>query len=106
MVSAAQIIPLEIQIEALVKDIRVLHEQMEALENAVSARKSRLRALLVQRGSSWEDDQGYARIVADYTRTAYDAKALNELRLRSKWWDMRLRPYYREFTVKGSVQVR
>lgn len=98
---------IDLQIEAEVNEIRAIEEQIETLEGFRAAKKSRLRTLLEQRGSSWEDgNDGYARIVADFTRTSYDAKALDELTLQSPWWHARLNKFRRSFSVRGGVQVK
>jgi len=94
------------QIEALVGEIRATQAQMEALEASVTAKKAILRVLLAALGEQWTDGEGYARLVADYTRGAYDVRALDQLRLNSAWWDARLRRHYRQFAVRGSVVVR
>jgi len=112
MVTAANLIPFDngamrdLQIKAEVQEIRAIVEQMEYLENAVAAKKARLRTLLEARGESWSDESGYARLMADSTRRSFNADALDKLMLRSKWWDARLRPYRKEFPVRGGVQVR
>lgn len=96
----------EREISQLVATIRQATDEMEALETKVQTAKARLRALLTQKGENWQDADGYARLMADSVRTSYDPKALDALMLRSDWWHARLKPYRREFPVRGGVQVR
>lgn len=86
--------------------VRSIQERIAALQEKVLLVKEELRDLLDQKGESWSDDEGYARIVADSFRRTYDAKALDELiitdPLRHGW----LKDYRRETPVKGGVQVK
>lgn len=97
---------IDLQIEALVGEIRAITDQMEMLEDSVQSKKAKLRTLLTQKGENWKDDCGYARLVADSVRASYDARALDALMLRSDWWHARLKSYRREFNVRGGVSVR
>lgn len=97
---------IDLQIEALVGEIRAITDQMEMLEESVTSKKAKLRTLLTQRGENWKDDCGFARLVADSVRPYYDAKGLDALILRSDWWAKRLRPYRHESNVRGGVSVR
>ncbi|MBZ0286828.1 MAG: hypothetical protein K8I30_04380 [Anaerolineae bacterium] len=86
--------------------IRSIQERIGALQDKVLLVKDELRDLLDEKGSGWSDDEGYARIVADSVRRAYDSKALDELiitdPLRHGW----LKDYRRETPVRGGVQVK
>lgn len=86
--------------------IRQLQAEAERIEDAIRAEKAALRTSLEARGESWSDDNGYARLMADSVRTSYDAKALDELSLSSKWWHARLNKFRRSFPVKGGIQVK
>lgn len=86
--------------------IRQLNVEAERIEDRINVEKDALKHLLKARGSNYEDDQGFARLVADGVRRSYDAEALDRLMLRSKWWDTRLRRYRREFNVRGGVRVK
>lgn len=108
MVTAHNIQPiLDLQIEAEVQEIRALEDQIEILEGFRATRRARLRTMLEERGDNWSDGNGgFARIVAESTRTAYNAKALDDLQLQSPWWHKRLNKYRGTVAVKGYVQVK
>jgi uncharacterized coiled-coil protein SlyX len=86
--------------------IRSIQERIAALQDKVQSVKDELRSLLNEKGSSWSDDEGYARIIADAVRRTYDSKALDELiitdPLRHGW----LKDYRKETPVRGGVQVK
>ncbi|MBZ0304411.1 MAG: hypothetical protein K8J31_32040 [Anaerolineae bacterium] len=103
-----------VQVEALIDQeiaervdmVRGMQEHIGALEERISTVKDELRELLVQKGSSWSDDEGYARLVSEGVRRAYNNKALDELiihdPLRYGW----LKDYRKETSVRGGVQVK
>jgi hypothetical protein len=94
------------QIAERVDLIRSIQERIAALNEKIQAAKEELADLLAEKGSSWSDEEGYARLVADSVRRAYDTKALDELiindPLRHGW----LKDYRKEIPVRGGVQVR
>lgn len=88
------------------RHIADLVDLVRSSQSRIDAAKAELCALLEQRGESWSDDEGYARLVADGVRTSYDRIALDRLilddPLRYGW----LKDYRTEQTVRGGVQVR
>jgi len=94
------------EIAELVDMVRGAQERMSALQDKIHDAKDRLRELLVERGSNWEDDEGYASLVSDGMRVSYDTKALDELiitdPLRNGW----LKDYRKESLVRGGVKVK
>jgi hypothetical protein len=97
---------LDLRIAERVDVVRSIQERITALQEKVQAVKDELRVLLDERGASWTDDEGYARIVADAVRRSYDSKALDELiitdPLRHGW----LKDYRKETPVRGGVQIK
>ena len=94
------------EIADLVELIRVNRDRIESFEAAISAAKGRLRELLEERGESWSDASGYARLVAEGLRHYYDSGALDEMiisdPLRYGW----LKDYRKESQIAGRVQVK
>jgi len=94
------------QIAERVDLIRSIQERIGALNEKIQAAKEELSDLLIEKGSNWSDDEGYARLVADSVRRSYDTKALDELiindPLRHGW----LKDYRKETPVRGGIQVK
>jgi hypothetical protein len=94
------------EITELVDVIRGMQERVGALDAKLTQAKERLRELLEERGSNWEDDEGYARLVSEGRRVTYDTKALDELiisdPLRNGW----LKDYRKESYIRGSIKVK
>jgi chromosome segregation ATPase len=97
---------LDAEITALVAQVRVAHEQIADLEAEIDVAKAQLRDLLAQRGSNWSDEDGYARLVSEGTRIAYDTKALDDLIIKQPLHYGWLKDYRRESQVQGTVQVK
>lgn len=96
----------EEEIAWLVSDIRQMTDEMEALDERVHDHKDRLRTLLEARGENWSDDRGYARLMADSTRTSYDAHALDQLIIADPTQHGWLKDYRKQFAVRGGIQVK
>lgn len=94
------------EIAHLVDEIRQLGDEAEEIENKVRAAKAQLRAKLEARGSNWEDENGYARLIPASTSARYDRDALDRLMLKSEWWATRLRKFRRESTISSYVSVK
>lgn len=94
------------EIAHLVDEIRQLSDEAVAIEDKVHAAKAQLRTRLEARGGNWQDENGHARIVSGFTRSHYDSKALDDLRLKSAWWDKRLRSFYKPSEVKSYLSVK
>ncbi len=97
---------LDEQITDLVSEIRQSQEIIAEHENQIHEAKERLTQLLSERGSNWSDDSGYARLVSEGTRIAYDTSALDELiihePLRYGW----LKDYRTEQKISSRIQVK
>lgn len=94
------------EIADLVEEIRSNRARIERFEESIEEAKERLRVLLEDRGESWSDDDGYARLAAEGLRRYYDSGALDELiindPLRYGW----LKDYRKESAVPSRVQVK
>lgn len=97
---------LDQQIAERVDVVRGMQERIAALEERIHGVKEELVGLLEQKGSSWTDDEGYARLVSEGIRRSYDNKALDELiindPLRYGW----LKDYRKESPVRGGIQIK
>lgn len=104
--SAEALKSIDQEIIELMDMVRGVQKRMGDLEVKVQEARERLRVLLEERGSNWEDDEGYARLVADGTRVSYDTKALDELiindPLRNGW----LKEYRKESYVRGTIKIK
>ena len=93
-------------IAELVDVVRSSQSRINALQDRVTTAKEELHELLEQRGESWSDGEGYARLISEGVRTSYDRIALDRLilddPLRYGW----LKDYRKEQTVQGGVQVK
>lgn len=96
---------LETTITELVDMIRAYRERGEAIEGKIEEAKAELAGLLEQYGQSWSDDEGYARLVSEGIRTAYETKQLDELLISDplRGW---LKDYRKQSPVRGGVQVK
>jgi hypothetical protein len=94
------------EIAKLVDEIRNYRSEIEQLSNLVNLARENLEELLLDRGSAWKDDDGYAMLVSEGERTSYDTKALDELLvsdpLRYGW----LHEYRRKTSVSPSIKIR
>jgi hypothetical protein len=94
------------QIADRVQIVRDAQEQIALLDEQIRLMKDELRELLEQKGEGWSDSAGYARLVSEGTRTAYDTKALDELiinePLRYGW----LADFRKESSIRGGVQIK
>ncbi len=94
------------RITELVDLVRAQRERIAALEARSDSAKAELRALLERRGENWADDEGYARLVPESRRVAYETKALDELIIREPLHYGWLKDFRRESTIRSSIQVR
>lgn len=94
------------QIAERVKTIRALQQQAGELAIEIDAIKLELRDLLEHKGSNWTDDEGYARIISEGLRTAYETRMLDDLILKNPLQYGWLKDYRKETLVRGGVQVR
>jgi hypothetical protein len=96
----------DMEIGALVERIRALQSHIDALGRDIQQAKQELRPLLRQRGDTWSDDVGYARVMSESLQRFYDAEALDRLilsdPLRYGW----LKDYRREKIVAERIQVK
>lgn len=97
---------LDQRIAELVDEVRSLQGRTMVLINKVYELKKELRVLLEERGSNWEDDEGYARLISDGVRVTYDTKALDELIIKDPLHCGWLKDYRKETPFHGSVQVK
>ncbi len=97
---------LDHEIAERVDYVRGLQDRIGSLTDKIQQAKDELRELLEQRGESWSDTEGYARLTSEGVRRSYDSKALDELiitePLRYGW----LKDYRRESQVRGGVQIK
>ena len=94
------------QIADRVQTVRDAQEQIALLDEQIQILKTELRELLEQKGSNWSDADGYARLVAEGTRTNYDTRALDGLILNEPLQYGWLRDFRKEFAVRGGVQIK
>ncbi len=94
------------QIADRVQTVRDAQEQIALLDEQIQILKTELRELLEQKGSNWSDADGYARLIAEGTRTSYDTRALDELILNEPLQYGWLRDFRKESNVRGGVQVK
>lgn len=101
-----QVSVMDERIAELVDTVRANRERIAALEARSDAAKDELRQLLEMRGENWSDDEGYARLVPESTRTSYESKALDDLIIRDPLHYGWLKDYRKQSNVRGSIQVR
>ncbi len=94
------------RIAELVETVRAHRERIAALEARNDAAKAELRHLLEMRGESWSDDEGYARLVPDSTRTSYETKSLDDLIIRDPMQYGWLKDYRKQSVIRSSIQVK
>jgi hypothetical protein len=94
------------QIADRVQIVRDAQAQIGLLDDQIKLMKDELRELLDQKGSGWTDSVGYARLVAEGTRTAYDTKALDELILKEPLRYGWLGDFRKESTIRSGVQIK
>ena len=97
---------LDERIAELVDTVRAHRERIAALEAKNDAAKDELRQLLELRGENWSDDEGYARLTAESTRTSYESKALDDLILRDPLHYGWLKDYRKQSVVRGGIQIK
>jgi hypothetical protein len=90
----------------LVDEIRGYRDRIEHLRTKMNAVRDEVETLLIERGSNWTDDEGYAVLVGESERTSYDTSALDELLLSDPLRYGWLKDYRRKTTVSGSVKVK
>ena len=94
------------RIEQIVQEIRECKADADEIEACVTNLKDELRKLLVERGENWSDADGYARIVSEGERTAYNTAALDDLiiqdPLRYGW----LKDYRVKTPIVSRIQVK
>jgi hypothetical protein len=94
------------QIAERVQIVRDAQSQIALLDEQIQIMKTELRELLEQKGENWTDADGYARLVAEGTRTNYNTKGLDELilsePLRYGW----LNDFRKQSAVRGGVQIK
>ncbi len=94
------------QIAERVEMVRTTQDQISSLAERIETAKTELRELLIQRGSNWSDEDGYARIISEGIRRSYDNKALDELIINDPLHYGWLKDYRRETPVRGGIQVK
>ncbi len=94
------------RIAELVDSVRAHRERIATLEAKNDVAKDELRQLLELRGESWSDDEGYARLMAESTRTSYESKALDDLIIRDPLHYGWLKDFRKQSVVRGSIQVK
>ena len=94
------------KIEGLVNRIRANQNSIIQIEDNSNVAKEQLRILLDQRGESWIDDKGYARLEGESIRRLYDTQALDDLiindPLRYGW----LVDYRKSITIRAGLKVK
>lgn len=96
----------EEEITALVAKIRARKAEIAALEAWVKADRETLEKLIIDRGSSWKDAEGYAMLVSEGERVSYDTKALDELVLADPLKHGWLHNYRRKSSIAPSLKVK
>ena len=94
------------RITELVDMVRAHRERISALEARNESAKDELRHLLELRGENWSDDEGYARLVPESKRAAYETKALDDLIIREPLHYGWLKNYRKDSTIRSSIQVK
>ena len=97
---------LDDRIAELVDLVRGHRERIAALEAKNDVAKDELRQLLELRGENWSDDEGYARLTAESSRTSYESKALDDLILRDPLHYGWLKDYRKQSVVRGGIQIK
>lgn len=93
-------------IERIVNEIRTCRAEMERLDACVASLKTELQDLLEERGSNWNDDIGYARIISEGERTSYNTSALDELIIQDPLRHGWLKDYRLTTPIASRVQVK
>jgi hypothetical protein len=94
------------EIAERVQTVRDAQEQVALLDGQIQVLKNELRELLEQKGSSWSDEEGFARLISEGLRTLYDTKALDDLIIHDPLKYAWLKDYRKESAVRGGVQVK
>lgn len=94
------------QIKKLVKAMRRQRAWIAAREAKMEVMKEQLQALLTEQGVNWSDDDGYARLIPESTRTSYETKALDELIITQPSVFGCLEAYRKVGKIRSSVQVK
>ena len=95
------------ELVGIIRDAReAIAEVHDEYEPVIDVAKDRLMMLLAYRGESWSDDDGYARLVSEGSRRAYDADGLDDLIIGDPDKYGWLRAYRDEKSVRGGVRVK
>ncbi|QPC84047.1 hypothetical protein G4Y79_06620 [Phototrophicus methaneseepsis] len=94
------------QLVELVDEIRGYRDRIDHLREKMNEARDQVETLLIERGGSWKDDEGYAVLVSEGECTSYDANALDELLLNDPLRYGWLKDYRRKSVVSGSVKVK
>ena len=97
---------LDEQIAALVDIIRANQQRINQLDARNQAARDTLRDLLIRRGENWSDAEGYARLIEEGQRAAYDTQALDHLILHDPLRYGWLKDYRKTVVVSGGVRVK
>lgn len=91
----------------LVGHIREQQVIIEQAEQSIKTAKEQLAILLEDYGKNWEDGAGgFARMIAEGTRTSYDTDALDELILKDPLHYGWLKDYRKQSSTSARVAVR
>jgi hypothetical protein len=96
----------EEEIAKLVEQIRSYRGEIETLNNLVNTARENLEELLLDRGSAWKDDEGYAMLVSEGERTSYDTKALDNLLMSDPLHYGWLHDYRRKSPIAPSIKIK
>ncbi len=94
------------RITELVETVRYHRERIAALEARNEAAKSELRKLLLQRGESWSDEEGYARLIPESTRASYETDKLDDLIIHDPLHYGWLKDYRKQSIIRANLQVK
>ena len=96
----------ETEIAVFVEAIRERKVNIERLTKMNEAAREEVEKLLIERGESWKDENGYAMLTADSERISYDTKALDELILAKPEEYGWLHEYRRKSVVAGGLKIK
>lgn len=96
----------EKEITSLVELIRARKAAIADLTKDLDAARDTLEKLLIERGSAWKDEYGYAMLTSEGERVSYDTKALDELILSDPLKHGWLYDYRRKSAIAASLKVK
>lgn len=96
----------EQEIALFVEAIRLRKAEIDRLTSMNEVAREEVEKLLVERGSNWKDEEGYAMIVGESERTSYDTKALDELLISDPIQYGWLHEYRKKTTVRASLKIK